>query len=163
MWPLVTSFFLQMTGGRQLDVVWRCFHRQKAPGGYIGVCLGCGGTITGLTYRLRRHASTCQRLRSLGLWQVGSCGRNNSQSVIKFTPGTKAIEAIARMVFATNLPFSAIQNKYFRDMIKVLSPGLILPCAKTLSTSLLDSEFQRQEERARQHLKDQWVTISGVF
>lgn len=149
--------------GRQLDVVWRCYHRQRIPGGYQGCCLGCGQMVTGLTYRLKRHADGCKPLKTLGLWTLSVATRPQGQAQLKFpsTPKERVVQLVARTIFANNMPFTSIGNKDFKALINTLAPNVKLPCARTLGNSLLDSEYELQRRNVRAKLQDEWVTVSG--
>ena len=95
-----------------MDPVWRFFDRRKKPGngGHVGKCRGCGEEVNGLTYQLRRHADSCDRLRAMG--------NDRPQQVLAFPKGTasQCATAIARCIFATNLPFSTVSNPAFKSM-----------------------------------------------
>ena len=145
-------------GGRQLDPVWRFFDRRKKPGngGHVGKCRGCGEEVNGLTYRLRRHADSCDGLRAMGN------DRPQQQQVLAFPKGTasQCATAIARCIFATNLPFSTVSNPAFKSMIHNLNPGTKVPHHSTLATTLLDAEFQAVRKEAKARFSEKWVTVS---
>ena len=49
---------------------------------------------------------------------------------------------VARTVFASNLPLSWVESQACHELVKGLAPGATVPCRRTLSTALLEKEYE---------------------
>ena len=83
--------------------------------------LRCGKEVAGLTYRLRRHADACAKLCALNLWRTPVAQQQHilgdmQRRTTAFE--TLVVQQLARMMYATNLPFRSLQNP---EMVKFLN------------------------------------------
>ena len=155
-----------MGGGRELDDVWRCYTRkfraQAGTGGrYFGVCTGCQRETSGVTYRLRRHASCCESLHALGLWEPPRQAQRTLVGMLHGHGQQDAFEQqLARVVYSGNLPFRAVDDLQMVKFLKQISPGMQIPSRKNLAGRLLDEEHCRQVKHLVAILRHHHLTIS---
>lgn len=79
-------------------------------------------------------------------------------------------EALALFIYGCNIPFQVIESKYFKNLLTVLRPAYknSIPSRKLLSTTLLDSCYQKCIELSKSTVKansviiiDGWKNISS--
>ena len=146
--------------GRPEHTVWRCYKKEHVPNSksFRGVCLGCQKEIAGLTYRLLRHADSCERLHQINLWSAPKPIKKESQQSLLVLKMGKAeiVEAqrkVARFVYSSNLPFSVVRNKEFVELMKSLSPTFQMPSAEKVANDLLDEEYKTQRLALKEKFK----------
>jgi hypothetical protein len=83
----------------------------------------------------------------------------------------KIHEALARAVYASCLPMSLFENRYWKEALSMLRPSYKPPSAYMMGTSLLDDEYGRVMGNVRQLmeqatcltlLSDGWTNIRGA-
>ena len=137
---------------------------------------GCSAIISGVPERMRKHADVCKKVQAMGLW----IPRRTPKKILTqfFKPGHEQVhEAIARVVFAGNLPFSWVEKTETRRMFGLLAPGVLclqgiiillciiavgcpLPSRKHLSTTLLNRQFEATVAEVKAELAGSLVTMS---
>lgn len=70
--------------------------------------------------------------------------------------------AVSQFIFNSGIPFRVIESSYFKKMIAVLNPAYAnnIPCRNTLSSKLLDDEYDRLKKKVEKILSD---TTSGLI
>jgi len=72
--------------------------------------------------------------------------------------------SITKAFVMCNIPFSAIENPWFVDLIKTLQPGYDLPSRHTLSGTYLEAELSRVNIRIMNELNNESnLTIGKVY
>jgi hypothetical protein len=153
-----------MSSGRRSDEVWRCYGPplkvvgRKTPQRH---CKGCNAAVSCCTVRARSHACSCTSLRRMGLWSVvGSKARMDSHLHVTSKSTQDTInEAVARFVFATNVPFSLVDNVHFRALVDTLRPGAKSCGSRCLGSTLLESVYHKEKSLRAAELKDELVTM----
>lgn len=67
---------------------------------------------------------------------------------------------VARMIYATNMPFHTVENKEFRKCIEKLRPGYIPPREHAISGYLLNDVYESELKKCAKLLKNKIVTLS---
>lgn len=114
-------------------------------------------------YRLRKHASSCRDLKRLGLREAVppvSSQRTLENMLVRPSRDEAAREQLCRMIYSCNLPFVAVENHELQQMLYLLAPEIQWPCRKAVAERYLNAEFQRQREKMKTALTDQWMTLS---
>lgn len=158
--------------GRHEDPVQKCFRKEKVVGGATAaVCKGCAQSVSCVPSRMRTHASSCKRLQALGLW----AGKAPQSLPFTWKPNVERVnKAIARAMYATNLPFSWVRSKEVLNLVETLAPGVtfafyscflffvvflgVRPAGvDAFASTLLDREYEAERDK----LKD--TTEGGMF
>lgn len=63
-------------------------------------------------------------------------------------------EALAKLFFGCNIPFSVVESLYFKNFVSILNPNYKLPTRKTLSTSILDKLHKKMIAARKESLKN---------
>ena len=109
----------------------------------------CHHCPKGLIERMRAHASECEKLQELKLWSPNEDpkAKRQKQTVLSF--GTTNVKvsmgfifvlvclgfflgrpvgaSVGKFVFATNSPFSIVENKEFLSMMQLIRPDIRVP------------------------------------
>ena len=82
--------------------------------------------LTGLTYRLKRHAEAFRNVKFPAAAKKATClvQRKMDNSI----DGRKIRKAIAKMVFATGMAFRQVENSKMKEMLALAFPGLRGTC-----------------------------------
>ena len=121
--------------GRPEDEVWRCYTEARVVGTRrrLGKCKGCGQSISGLAYRLRRHADRCLGLADRGLWKLTNDRQGAVQATLRrgapvlagMAPtGDQVTRQLARTIYSLNLPFKSAADPQLRQLLAMSSPGV---------------------------------------
>ena len=142
-------------------------HGRKA---YLGTCKGCGEKVAGVVYRLTRHADACVRLVQLNLWARASGAPQFASSKelkqVRLAPQRSASEVqgiqaqICRLIYSTNLPFSAARNVQLMGFMEMVCPGVKMPAPRCVAGPLLEAEFKRQRIGLKETLAGEYCTLS---
>ena len=122
-------------------------------------------------YRLTRHADACVRLIQLNLWSRPS-------GALQFAPSkelkqarlapqartAREVQAIhtkfCRVIYSTNLPFSAARNEQLVSFMDLVCPGVKMPAPRCVGGPLLEAEFKMQRSLLKELLSGEYCTLS---
>lgn len=174
-------------GGRVKDGIWMEFEKVVTLNN-TWKCIHCEKTFKfPQADRLRKHISNnCDVSRrnrnkelvsDLTILKEVSApslpGGSNSESgnrlfqpsVKKFFAATSEVqkkkidEMLVNVICASNLPFSLVDNVHFVKLLKELRPSYQPPSSKVVSNSLLDSVYNKNEEKVLQKIKGNRAVI----
>lgn len=83
---------------------------------------------------------------------------NFIQRPIAMTKSKAIDQQLIKMIVKEYHPFSVVEDKEFRNLIKMLNPSYIIPSRKTVTQSLLPQMYEMTIER----VKDQLKNVSAV-
>jgi hypothetical protein len=66
--------------------------------------------------------------------------------ILKFTQ-TDFRKFLSKWIIADNQPFTTVENKHFRNMVKVLNPDALVPKADTIKNDIKESFDEEQKKR----------------
>ena len=131
--------------GRRSDPVNRCFEVKRTfTGASQCFCRGCGFQVSHVVTRMRTHANDCAALRSQHLWEpTGKTAPGSSQLLANYVRPAAGLvhRALARLVYANNLPFTFVESSMLRELLQRLAPNPPPLCAKSVGEPLLDAEY----------------------
>ena len=145
-----------MPGGRHLDDVWRSFSRSKdAKGNTRASCHKCGKNVADLTTRMTAHLQSCHESSeptrrdeipdepsdysaTTPRTEVPQAKRPRHQSmlspVVTDAHSKSRLDLqMAKAFIACNIPFRAIENEQFSNLLGMLRPGYKPPNRRQVS------------------------------
>ena len=165
--------------GRKLNPVWLYFEKIATPGkaGCRAVRKNCQKEIQGLVSRVRQHHIYCVDETAIVDAELNENGKRHvapdsaqpkkkakemAHFVIKTTAYEKAAidEQIARLVYATNSPFTFVEHPEFLKLKKMMRPGYTLPTRYAVSDALLNKAHGSLENDCRAELEGQTVSMA---
>lgn len=164
--PYTCFLFVPQEMGRLQKPVWRCYRKERQAGRSHddAVCISCGARMAALTYRMERHASSCDGLKQAGLWTLMGPKTKGQQSLVVVRTSAEQTHAlhrtVARMIYANNLPFKVASNPEFRALLRSLRPGYRPPGRDAIAGHLLDEEYKLQRSTFARSLNGAMVTAS---
>ena len=79
---------------------------------------------------------------------------------LSFVGSEAAQLAIAKYLYAANLPFRTADDPHFRSMLHLLQPGFKVPARQAIATTLLDKVYSAERSKVMATLANERVTIS---
>ena len=147
--------------------------------------LGFVGGDVGLTERMRAHAVECEKLAAKNLWSPEGdpkVKKQKVQTVLSFgATNIKVFHSggfwggatnhggfqvdelerqVGKFVFATNAPFSIVENKEFLGMMQMVRPGVKLPGRLAIGGRILNSVYDAEWQKFTETVKDKLVTLA---
>lgn len=144
---------LSQAGGRREDAVWRCFGpsvlsaTRKTP---QRACKGCGTKVSLCVIRARNHVMECPPVKSLGLWhpKQGSIDKH----LCRGSSDDEVADALARLIYSMNLPFTAVEHPVLRQFMNTLKPRSQPLSIKMVAGKLLRSTYLAERVALGQEL-----------
>ena len=90
----------------------------------IRTCKGCNKGISNCVVRAKCHADACVPLRRLGIWASAEQSSLDGHVVAAVKADMDVInQAVAKFLFAMNLPFTTVDHPRFRFVIPPHDPN----------------------------------------
>lgn len=158
-----------MPPGPKPHPVWNNFNKSSTNGKNVkATCKFCGTTVQAILDRVIKHANVCESCAPVeehGSSPVAAKKRKIDQMIVR-TSREEAHELdkqIAKVVFATNSPFSIVENKQFQTMTSRLRPGYKGPNRRSVSNQLLDEVYEEELEKSKSLFEGKSHKIIFVF
>lgn len=164
--PAKVSKLDSLGRGRSLDAIWDYFHADKKLPKTKVACNLCGEAVSRKVERLRVHfnknckgrAPVSGRMSVPGVKLSTPKVTRYADLVTKKNQDEFNVE-IGKYIFASNLPFSHVENPAFIRLIKKLRPGCQTPSRKVVGTSILNKVYDEVSEQQANELFNKNVTL----
>lgn len=177
---------------RPKSAVWTSFKTVSKNNKNYGQCIHCNKLYTINATKMGRHLKVCQRaperirkafssnnyIQPTHQSDNKSCSSMSTSSTltsfldnISEPEQTKLEQYLARAIYSSCAPLSLLENHYFQRFFSYLRPSFKLPSRKKLSTTLLNSEYERirnvvtakiNSANSLTLLSDGWTDVNGV-
>lgn len=148
--------------GRPESSIQRCFTKSKTAAGAVNcLCKGCGKVVSNVCSRMRTHASHCKLLQALGVCPTKKPTKEGTVKAAFSRPQHDQINrALARCMYASNLPFVWVKSPAVKSLVESLAPGAIIAERRHFAGPLLTQEHQAEVEKLRRSTEGGHYTLS---
>lgn len=166
--------------GRKQSSVWDEFITKRANGKITSnVCSRCKMEVSAKAPRMKAHLKNCNKVLASTAGapvQLLSSPESSSlksslpikqqQGITKFVSKVSKVGQqkldfeLAQSIFSANLPFSFVDNMYFKKFLNSLNPAYSVPSRKLLAGRLLEEQFAATQHTMKDYIKGKNVTLS---
>ncbi|CAG8702176.1 12985_t:CDS:1 [Acaulospora morrowiae] len=123
-------------------------------------CKHCGNSIIDLIDRLKNHLIKCKKLPNHmkdSLYykiQNNSFDSDSEDFNMSSFDQKNADKTLAKFFYSTGIAFTAIENPFWHEFMKIVQPTYISPNRRNLANNLLDAEYQIEQEDLKKILEN---------